>query len=496
MGFDKSYLQSHKHWAFFAIALILVIGVYTLYVADMVRWRNSPDFGWRPMYDSGPNFVADVLGSGKEAGLLPGDVIKAINGKAYSTFDELYFKVRNNNPGAVNTYTILRGGKTLQISITTGRIGLSNAFERSGPLFLIGLIYFIIGILVYLMKPKAMESRVFFAMTGTLGILLSCAAPSSLLHPLWFFDVRYFNELFQPAPLIHLALIFPRKRSILIKKPGLWILPYLIPVGLFTSYMVSSFPFWDAPYILRLIYYIYILFAFGFFLCSTAWNLLKDPSVAIRLQSRVILMGFALGLFIPAMDVLSRFLLGVYLFSDPSIGFAIFLAIFPISIAYTIVKHDLFAIDVIVRRTYGYVLSTASIVGVYALIVSLLNISFRSSEVSRSPLFSIVFALSVVFFFRPLHERFQKFVDRVFYRQHYDYRKTIKDVSEAMISIFDPEKIQKMLIGSVVREMFLENGLLLLRDRETPGYHVHAAEGIDIKDLGSKQSAMILRSPK
>jgi len=487
MSFNKSSLAIHRYWAYFAIALILVIAVYALYGANIVRWRNSPDFGWRTMYDSGPNVVAEVMESGKAAGLRVGDVIKAINGKTYSTFDELYFKVRDDKPGSVNTYTVVRDGKTLEISITTGRLGPLNVLRRSGPLFLIGLIYVIIGVLVFLMKPKAAESWLFFVMSSFIGMMISLSSPSDLLHPLWFFNIRRLIEIILPAPMIHLALRFPKMRTVLVKMPRLWIFPYLIAITLFILCTISSPAYWNTPHVLRVLNDIYLLFGVLFFLLSTVWNLIKDPSIVIRLQSRVIFMGLMLGIFIPIAELLSRYFWGVYLFPNPTVGFAVFLTMFPLSIGYTIVKHDLFAIDVIVRRTYGYILSTASIIGVYALIVSLLNVSFRSSEVSRSPLFSIIFALGVVFFFRPLHERFQGLVDRVFYRQRYDYRKTIKDVSEAMISIFDPEKIQKMLIGSVVKEMFLENGLLLLPDKETHGYHVHAAEGIEIENLASKQ---------
>jgi len=487
MILNKPSLTRQKHWVYFAIALILVIGVYVVYGVNMVNWRNSPDFGWRTMYDSGPNVVAEVMESGKAAGLRVGDVIQAINGKTYTTFDDLYLKVRDDKIGSVNTYTVLRDGRTLQVSITTYRLGLSNVLIRSGPLFLIGLIYAAIGILVFLMKPKAPESRLFFAMTGSLGMMVSLSGPSDLLHPLWLFSIRDLIEKIVPASMIHLALIFPKTRTVLKKIPGLWLSPYLIAISLFIACKVSSSSYWHAPHVLILLYYVYLLFGIVFFLFSTVWNLFKDPSIVIRLQSRVIFMGLMLGFFIPAADLFSRYYWGFYLFPNPTVGFAIFLTMFPLSIGYTIVKHDLFAIDVIVRRTYGYILSTASIIGVYALIVSLLNVSFRSSEASRSPIFSIIFALGVVFFFRPLHERFQRFVDRVFYRQRYDYRKTIKDVSEAMISILDPEKIQKMLIGSVVKEMFLENGLLLLPDKKTHGYYVHAAEGTDVGNLASVQ---------
>src|SRR5206468_10243298 len=112
-----------------------------------------------------------------------------------------------------------------------------------------------------------------------------------------------------------------------------------------------------------------------------------------------------------------------------------------------------------VRRTYGYVLSTLAIVSAYAVIVAVLNLTFQSSAISTSPLFSLGFALGVVFFFEPLHRRFQSLGDPVFYRQRYDYRNTIKDIIEAMTSILDPELIHQTLIGPVVKEMFRANGL-------------------------------------
>jgi serine phosphatase RsbU (regulator of sigma subunit) len=161
--------------------------------------------------------------------------------------------------------------------------------------------------------------------------------------------------------------------------------------------------------------------------------------------------------------------------------------IFPTSIAYAIAKHDLLSIDIIVRRTAGYVLSTASIVVVYSCLVLGLNVTFQSSEISGSPLFSLAFALGVVFLFEPLHRRMQSLVDRLFYRQPYDYRKTIRDISETMIRILDPEQIHRTLIGSVVREMFLENGILLLPDPAAQVYHVRVAEGVEAESLGVRQ---------
>jgi serine phosphatase RsbU (regulator of sigma subunit) len=487
MHVKRVFTTPHSYWVPFALVLVLTVVVYILYGMNLVRWQHSPDFGWRTMYDSGPNVVAEVFAAGQAAGLRVGDTILAINGRPYTTFDELYFHIRDDTPGSVNTYTVRRDGELLEISIPTGRLGLPIVLWRSGPIFASGLLYVVIGVLVFLMKPHAAESWLFFLMTCFISVTISYSAPSDLLYPLWLFDIRRFFEVFLPAPIIHLAFWFPKTRTFALKRPWLVTVPYLLSLSLFLLMQGTSTAYWNVPAILYTINVIYMLLGVLIFLASMVWNYFKDPSVVIRLQSQVIYIGIILGFFIPVADLLVRILWNVYLFPNPVLGFVLFLSFFPLSIGYTIVKHNLFDLDTIVRRTYGYMLSTAAIIGAYALIISTLNVTFHSSEIATSPLFSITFALGVVFLFEPLYKRFQRFVDRVFYRQQYDYRKTIKDISETMISLLDPELIHKTLIGSVVKEMFLENGLLLLPDATTRAYQVQVVEGVSAESLQSRQ---------
>ena len=450
-------------WAAYVAALAVLCSVYAVYSVNMARWRTSPDFGWRTMYDSGPNIVAEVFANGAAAGLRQGDYIEAINGRPYTGFDELFFQgIRRAEAGSSNTYTVVRAGKRVDVTITTGRLGLASVVWRSGPTLVIGLFYGMVGALVFLMKPRAPVSWLFFSMTSVIGLFLSYAAPADLLRPTWLYDLRFLLEVTIPATMIHLALTFPKTRAVVQKRPWLAVIPYLPSLGMFMTLQLTTAAFWQIPRYLYLLYLFYTLVGVVVFFGSMAWNALRDASIIVRLQSRVILIGILLGFLIPTTDLLARFLWHAHLFPDPGLSFAVALAFFPVSIGYTIVKHDLFAIDVIVRRTYGYVLSTASVVGVYALLVSGLNATFQSSAVSASPLFSIGFALAVVFLFEPIHRRFQAIIDRLFYRQQYDYRGTIKHISEAMTSLLDHDVILKTLLGSVVKEMFLESGVVLM----------------------------------
>jgi serine phosphatase RsbU (regulator of sigma subunit) len=472
-------LAGRTYWIYFALTMVLVTLLYALYGINVVRWQNSPDFGWWPMYESGPNIVAEVMELGEEAGLKVGDTIQSINGRSYSTFNELFFEVRNDEPGSVNSYIVIRDGKPVEISITTGSLGLKGVLSISGPLFGMSLVYIIIGIIIFLMKPQAKVSWLFLIMTCFLGLYLSYSTPSYLMRPLWLYDVRRFIELIFPATLIHLTLRFPKTRAALIKHSWLWTLPYAVSIVLFILFMTTSSAYWEAGPILLFLNTLYLLLSVIIFLGSTIWNVLMEKSVIVRLQSQVISIGTLIGFLLPSLDLLLRTKWDTYLFPHPDLGIGLSLICFPLSIGYTIVKHDLFAIDVIVRRTYGYVLSIVTIVGAYALIISVLDVISQSGEAARSPLFSIVFALVVVFSFRPLHERLQRFVNNMFYRQKYDYRQTIKDISEAMIRILDPEQIYRRLIGSVVNEMFLENGVLLLPNPDRKFFQSQIVVGDD-----------------
>jgi class 3 adenylate cyclase len=417
------------------------------------------------MYNSGPNIVAEVFDSGKAAGLRVGDKIIAVNGKGYNTFDELFFKVRHDEQSSLNTYTVLRNGELKSISITTGRLGLLSVVKRSVPIFLIGIIYVIMGILVFVMKPQASESWLFLSMTSFLGMAISLGAPSDLMRPIWLYDIRLLIDAFLPASIIYLAIRFPKTRSFLLRRHWLWIIPYLLSLILFIACKITSTAYWNISSALDLLNNIYLMMSMLIFLVSIVWNLFTDTSI-IRLQSKVILLGIFLGIFIPTADLLSRNLFGLYLFPDPSIGFTFFLSIFPLSIGYTIVKHNLFDVDVYIKRAVGYGIMTVLVGTAY----------FSTQMIMRSlvlkPLFGdyservypILFAVLVVFLFNPINRRVQESVDKLFFRKKFDYKETVISVSHALTSVLNLNEVIKKIIHTVRAEMFIDSAGVILME--------------------------------
>ncbi len=93
----------------------------------------------------------------------------------------------------------------------------------------------------------------------------------------------------------------------------------------------------------------------------------------------MILLGFGIAASIPLLDFISSVLFSVYL--APSFNYYLpFFVVFPAFVGYSIVKHDLFDIDAIIKRTYGYVLTTGALAGVYGLFVLISNLAFGRFE--------------------------------------------------------------------------------------------------------------------
>ena len=197
----------------------------------------------------------------------------------------------------------------------------------------------------------------------------------------------------------------------------------------------------------------------------------------------MILFGVAIAASIPILDTLINAIFHLYIL--PTINYYLpFFVVFPLFVGYSIVKHNLFDIDAIIKRTYGYILTTGTIAGVYGLVVLISNLAFARFEITKSPLFPLVFVLAVVFFFNPVRNRVQKFIDRVFYRLEYDYQETVQRISEALRSLLHLDEIGKSIMDHSVGVMFIESGSVLVLNPKEQAYESITEPSFQLKIPG------------
>ena len=160
-----------------------------------------------------------------------------------------------------------------------------------------------------------------------------------------------------------------------------------------------------------------------------------------------------------------------------------FILIFPLFIAYSIVRHNLFDADTIIRRTVGYVIVTAMVVGVYALVTVSFNLVLGQYQLAQSRAFPILFTVGVILVFNPMRDSIQALVDRIFFRKEYDYGTIVERVSGAMTNLLDLNQILKHLVQTFTQDMFVDTSSVLLLDTEGNTYRVYLADGENQKEI-------------
>ena len=115
----------------------------------------------------------------------------------------------------------------------------------------------------------------------------------------------------------------------------------------------------------------------------------------------------------------------------------LFLILIPLTLAYAIVRYRLMDVDIIFRRGFAYTLATLCVLAAfYALVFSLGSMvqkNFR--DVGSTGL--IIVMLMATFLFQPIRDWIQERLDRHFYQDRYDYRRTLVEFARELSSETD-----------------------------------------------------------
>jgi hypothetical protein len=144
------------------------------------------------------------------------------------------------------------------------------------------------------------------------------------------------------------------------------------------------------------------------------------------------------------------------------------LLLIPLSIGVAIVRHRLWAIDIVINRTLVYGSLTAILTLIYLGGVTTTEAIFRSltSQEQQPQLAIVVSTLVIAALFTPLRHRIQRYIDRRFYRRKYDARKTLEAFSAELREETDLDALSKDLLEAVRETMQPTHVSLWLRPNE------------------------------
>jgi hypothetical protein len=141
------------------------------------------------------------------------------------------------------------------------------------------------------------------------------------------------------------------------------------------------------------------------------------------------------------------------------------LLIIPVAIAIASLRHHLFDIDIIIRRTlvYSTLTLTLGLVYVGCIVVSRTLIA---PFVGDSELAIVASTLAIAALFMPLRRHIQNFIDRRFYRRKYDAAKVLAAFATTARDETNLERLTAELLHVVDQTMQPEFVGLWLPDRQ------------------------------
>ncbi|MDY6875626.1 MAG: adenylate/guanylate cyclase domain-containing protein [Chloroflexota bacterium] len=431
---------------FFVLALVVVAFLVTHVLAW--RWSRDPF----PGLLLEPTLVLSPLqGRGWarlqfDPPLEQPDRLIVIDGRSVERYADVKTILSEHEVGDTVRVTVARpDGHTREEQIALIRFPLRDLFLIFIVPYVVGLAYLGIGIWVYWVRGWGQAGQVFTGLCAAIALMMSGIFDISTTHRLavlWGATVP-----FAAAAIMHLALVFPQKPRFVRRVPVLCLFPYLPAILLAIR---SAFSVYDAGQPWNYIdqwrnSYLFAAVSIFFLLGMLIYRLVKPPSPLVRQQSRIILLGSALA-FLPVVPWL---LLNVRGQPAPFLTslYAPLLILFPLSIAYAILRYRLLDVDRLLSQGLAYGALTFLIVAVYFALVNGLSHIFavRASD----PILLSLFVLTLILLFNPLRNRVQRLVDRVFFREPVDYRTALQEFSRELTQTLD----LKAVLSEVSRQV-------------------------------------------
>jgi two-component system NtrC family sensor kinase len=468
-----------RSWARSAIVIVaagslLALGaanittrVRSQHVEDGVLWSNRPE---------GVTAVEVASGSaGARAGIMPGDVLLAVNGAAVQAVADVLRHQHGASAGTRLDYTLLRfDSSELPIAVSLA------AAEGGSPLYFmlaaVGLFSLLVGTAVRLRRPLDEATLHFFwlsvAFFGT--FTLSFNGPFDRLDWVFYWGDAIATAML-PALLLHFTLTFPERSRSVERSLAAPIAAYATAVCLVLGRIVTvSRGAEDGPQLTRMLAWldraemafiaVGALLAVGILIRASS----DITSLTGRRQLRWILWGTTLGAVPFAFMYALPWALGLDLPIAIQLT-ALPLAVIPLAFASAIVRYRLRDVEIIVKGALVYAAFVGGSAVLYFALRRMVGGIFGTDD-PHSWVVALLATLVVVLLAQPVKEAIQSGLDRLFYKDRYDYRRALLAFARDLNSDLDVVRLSQRLVSRIVDTLVVDRMLLLIADDATGGF--------------------------
>jgi PAS domain S-box-containing protein len=455
-------------------------------VYDGVAWLDT-DHGIQARQVS-PNSPAS------RAGIRAGDVLLTVNSAPVTRAAEIAHRLDRAGLWTQVRYKLSRGGEEFETPLVTAPAEKPLATENY--LRIVGLFYLFIGLFIFIRRwnaPRAVHFYVFCLVS-----FIFCSFHFSGKLDVFDWEV-YWSEivarLLAPSLLLHFALVFPGRTETTIRSSSKLLAVYLLPLLLLLIHLstaLNAFGFvpWLAPYML-LTKWEFSYLAACFLTAGLVFyrSYRESPSGVLRQQLKWLTGGTLIGSLPVSLFYILPMVLDVNVESHPWMKFSVLsLVLIPLFFGYAIIRYRLMDVDIIFKRGLAYTAATAGVAAVYFALVALMAFIFHAP--TNGPIGGMIAIVIAAFLFQPFREWIQARLDRFFYRDRLDYRRTLIEFGRTLTNEvrFDP------MLGSVMDRVsqtllvdrlaiFVEDPLQPGRMRIARSMGVRLSESLDLSFL-------------
>ena len=440
-------------WPYFPFLVISLATLALTICAALVLWSFPYDGIVQWSVQTGHIEAVDPHGPAAQAGIRRGDRILALDGIPLADVYPLY---QGKRAGDQAVLTLLRAERELTVPITLAVPPVRARAIRLEPL-LVGLSFWLVGLIVWALRPFHSITRLFFLLSQAATGMLAAGDLSTIQLP-WATRLFSLLLLFLAPLAFHFYACFPHPLSPRYRRPLLRLV-YGAAGFLALAYILLTLPPADLPgptslWMARRSFVALTLLAALALLLRAR----RTATPQTQRRRRLLIAGMLFSLipllflsFLP--ELLRGFPLVDYVWTFP------FLILLPISYAYAVHQGELGRIDLFLNRSLVYFLLTALLLSLYSLLFLGLDLLLPTAPWSR-PLAGAAPAVVTAALFGPLRTRLQRRVDRLFYGGWYDYRTVVRETSRELSRTLDRERLSEWLLD-IARTMRFQAAALL-----------------------------------
>ncbi|HEY2015655.1 MAG TPA: ATP-binding protein [Bryobacteraceae bacterium] len=442
---------------------------------DGVIWVDRAD-GVKALYVPADSQAARV-------GVHQGDRLLNINGVSIDKAVDVTKVLTNIMAWGAATYGVSRDGVEFDIkNVIVAEVPLDRAILYQ---YAVGLAYLVIGLFVYFRRGSAHKAQHFYVLCLASFIFL-CFHFTGKLNT---FDTvislgNLAAGLLAPTVFLHFCLTFPEPRSWLRGRVRV-VLLYIPAALLFLMYLGFSsgglnigVPPLELRWMLDRVWTIFstVPYIFGGIALSSEYRRSEDPIV--RQQLKWLRNGTFCGILPYALLYVLPYALGQVPNSWQKMA-VISLPLIPLTLAYAIVRYRLMDVDIIFRRGYAYTLATICVLAAsYGIVFSLGGVVQRYfRDLGTGGVMTVM--LIGAFLFQPIRNWMQEWLDKHFYRDRYDYRRTLVEFGRELSSETDPDTMLASVGDRLLQTLGVKHLAFFLAEERTgePQFRLKKAMG-------------------